>query len=175
MGQEKVALLTAALPWAGTAALFWIAVEDARRMAVPWVPVGLLATAGLARLALSGGWKDAAWSCLLAAVFLLFWLLKGVGEGDVALAFALVPWFELREYALVVTAGAGLGVLWGVLRLVRTGNLRAWARTVRAGARGRIPDTSEEGLMRPDCVPFAAALAVAAAVFMLREWSCCSG
>jgi hypothetical protein len=51
--------------------------------------------------------------------------------------------------------------------MAKAGTLLPWAYAVAAGAWGKVPEKPEEGFRRPDCVPFAATLAVAAAVLVV--------
>lgn len=104
------------------------AVEDiARRRISNWIPLSAL-VAGLAWNASQGGWRGAGGAVAGAAagfaVFLVFYLLGGMGGGDVKLmaGFGAVLGFGRLIEAALWTAGAGglfaLGAL-GIARLRR--------------------------------------------------------
>ncbi len=111
-------------------------VEDlVRRRVSNWIPAVLLA-AGVTVQALEAGWRGAGSAALGAAlgfgVFLVFYLLGGMGGGDVKLMAgfgALVGAGRLLEAALWT------GILGG---LIAVGVLAAqWIRRRRSGAGGQ--------------------------------------
>jgi prepilin peptidase CpaA len=140
-------------------------VDDLRRRQISnWIP-GSAFVSGLALQTVQHGWRGAG-SALLgtlagAGVFLIFYLLGGMGGGDVKLMAgfgALLGAKRLFEAALW-TAGCG-GVM--ALAVIATGLIRdfwvqsKWAR----GTAGSEPAAaSEKQDQRRDSIPYAPAIA----------------
>jgi prepilin peptidase CpaA len=140
-------------------------IDDLRRRQISnWIP-GSAFVSGLALQTVQHGWRGAG-SALLgtlagAGVFLIFYLLGGMGGGDVKLMAgfgALLGAKRLFEAALW-TAGCG-GVM--ALAVIATGLIRdfwvqsKWAR----GTAGSEPAAaSEKQDQRRDSIPYAPAIA----------------
>jgi prepilin peptidase CpaA len=136
-------------------------VDDLRRRQISnWIPV-LAFVSGLVLQTVQHGWRGTG-SALLgtlagAAVFLIFYLLGGMGGGDVKLMAgfgALLGAKQLLQAALW-TAGCGgvmaLAVIaWGVVRDL-------WARG-RSSGNGTVASTQKAG-GRTDSIPYAPAIA----------------
>jgi prepilin peptidase CpaA len=147
-------------------AQIWIAIvvgvaatidDLARRQIANWIPIaGLLA--GFAWQIAQNGWRGGVYALAGAAagfgVFLIFYLLGGMGGGDVKLMAgfgALLGTSRLLEAALW-TAGVG-----GVLALVAV----AWksARRRIKGAAEIVDQTAgEAGVAERDSIPYAPAI-----------------
>jgi len=144
------------------AALVGIAatVDDlARRRISNWIP-GVAFVAGLSLQTVHGGWRGAG-SALLgtlsgAAVFLIFYLLGGMGGGDVKLmaGFGAVLGSQRLLEAALWTAGCG-GLMAALVILAHY--LRGFWRG-RNGA--RKPVEARQSLKRAETIPYAPAIAV---------------
>jgi prepilin peptidase CpaA len=140
-------------------------VDDLRRRQISnWIP-GSAFVSGLALQTVQHGWRGAG-SALLgtlagAGVFLIFYLLGGMGGGDVKLMAgfgALLGAKRLFEAALW-TAGCG-GVM--ALAVIATGLIRDfWVQSKCArGTAGSEPAAaSEKQDQRRDSIPYAPAIA----------------
>ena len=141
-------------------------VDDLRRRQISnWIPVSAFAS-GLVLQTVQHGWRGAG-SALLgtlagAGVFLIFYLLGGMGGGDVKLMAgfgALLGAKRLFEAALW-TAGCG-GVM--ALAVIATGLIRdfwvqsKWARGKSTGSEPGA--ASEKQDQRRDSIPYAPAIA----------------
>jgi prepilin peptidase CpaA len=144
------------------AALVGIAatVDDlARRRISNWIP-GIAFAAGVCLQTVHSGWRGAG-SALLgtasgAGVFLIFYLLGGMGGGDVKLmaGFGAVLGSQRLFEAALWTAGCG-GVMAALVILVRY--LRGiWRSRTQASK----PVASASELKRADSIPYAPAIAV---------------
>ena len=142
------------------AALVGIAatVDDlARRRISNWIPA-LAFAAGLCLQTVHGGWRGAG-SALLgtasgAGVFLIFYLLGGMGGGDVKLmaGFGAVLGSRRLLEAALWTAGCG-GVMAALVILAHyLGKL--WR------SRGPKPEEMPGGVKRAETIPYAPAIAV---------------
>jgi prepilin peptidase CpaA len=144
------------------AALVGIAatVDDlARRRISNWIP-GIAFAAGLCLQTAQGGWRGAG-SALLgtvsgAGVFLFFYLLGGMGGGDVKLmaGFGAVLGSQRLFEAALWTAGCG-GLMAALVLLSQY--LRGFWRS-RNGA--PKPAEAAGNLKRADTIPYAPAIAV---------------
>lgn len=125
---------------------------------------------------------EAAAGCVLAfGLFLAFVLQGGMGGGDAKLAAGLGAWFGYPAVFWVIALGAGLGVVWGVAKLLRRGELGAWATNILTGLKlrfvcqmrgaaefGKLPD-DPNAPVPPQAVPFGTCLAAAAwLIFLVR-------
>jgi prepilin peptidase CpaA len=136
-------------------------IDDLRRRQISnWIS-GAAFASGLALQTFEHGWRGAG-SALVgtlagAGVFLVFYLLGGMGGGDVKLMAgfgALLGAKRLLEAALW-TAGCG-GVL--AVAVIATGMIRAcWAR--RTAADGEAAASSRHSVRRADSIPYAPAIA----------------
>jgi len=139
-------------------------VDDlSRRRISNWIP-GSAFVAGLVLHAIDGGWRGAG-SALLgtitgAGVFLIFYLLGGMGGGDIKLmaGFGAVLGVKRLLEAALWTAGCG-----GVMALIVIGV--GWARDFlrnRRSAGGETLDGARSGQQtsqRADSIPYAPAIA----------------
>jgi prepilin peptidase CpaA len=136
-------------------------IDDLRRRQISnWIPGSAFAS-GLVLQTVQHGWRGTG-SALLgtlagAGVFLIFYLLGGMGGGDVKLMAgfgALLGAKRLFEAALW-TAGCG-GVL--ALAVIATGLIRDfWARGKSAG--NETAPASRQQVRRADSIPYAPAIA----------------
>jgi prepilin peptidase CpaA len=135
-------------------------VDDLRRRRIAnWIPVSAFAS-GVVLQTVQHGWRGAG-SALLgtvagASVFLIFYLLGGMGAGDVKLMAgfgALLGARRLFEAALW-TAGCG-GIL--ALAVIAGGLIRDLWRRSRAA--GKPEASAEERGRQADSIPYAPAIA----------------
>jgi len=133
-------------------------VDDlARRRISNWIP-GLAFAAGLCLQTVQGGWRGAGAALLGtasgAAVFLVFYLLGGMGGGDVKLmaGFGAVLGSRKLFEAALWTAGCG-GVLAALVILVHY--VRSFLRS-----RNRTPAEASRELRPAETIPYAPAIAV---------------
>jgi prepilin peptidase CpaA len=136
-------------------------VDDLRRRQISnWIP-GSAFVSGLVLQTAQHGWRGAG-SALLgtlagAGVFLIFYLLGGMGGGDVKVMAgfgALLGATRLFEAALW-TAGCG-GVM--ALAVIATGLIRdLWARAKTSG--NEAAASARPPARRPDSIPYAPAIA----------------
>jgi prepilin peptidase CpaA len=148
-----------ALTWASLAVGVSASVEDvATRQISNWIPI-CAAIAGFAIHIYASGWKGAASAALgLAAgfgVFLIFYLLGGMGGGDVKLmaGFGAIVGIERLLAAAFWTAGIG-----GIMACAALG-IREWKRWRR---RPGNEDRGEPESEREKSIPYAPAIAMGA-------------
>ena len=147
-----------ALTWVSLAVGLSASVEDlARRRISNWIPV-TAAAAGVGIHIYANGWKGALSAALgLAAgffVFLIFYLLGGMGGGDVKLmaGFGAIVGIERLLPAALWTAGIGGMIACAVLAV------RACRRWRRAGSNAVEAAETE----REKSIPYAPAIAMGA-------------
>jgi len=147
-----------ALIWVSLAVGLSASVEDlARRRISNWIPV-TAAAAGMGLHIYANGWKGALSAALgLVAgffVFLVFYLLGGMGGGDVKLmaGFGAIVGIERLLPAALWTAG--IGGLLACAALV----FRACQRWRRSGKTTAVPAETERG----KSIPYAPAIAMGA-------------
>jgi prepilin peptidase CpaA len=145
-----------ALTWVSLAVGVSASVEDvARRRISNWIPA-TAAVAGFAIHVYGSGWKGALSAALgLVAgflVFLIFYVLGGMGGGDVKLmaGFGALVGIERLLAAAFWTAGIG-GVMAGIAL-----GIRGWKRW-RSADGGIRPETERE-----KSIPYAPAIAMGA-------------
>jgi prepilin peptidase CpaA len=136
-------------------------VEDLRRRQISnWIPCSAFAS-GVVLQTLQHGWRGAG-SAMLgtlagASVFLIFYLLGGMGGGDVKLMSgfgALLGTRRLLEAALW-SAGCG-GIM--ALAVIASGLIREyWVRGTRAGSEAATSPRKKG--KRADSIPYAPAIA----------------
>jgi len=148
-----------ALTWVSLAVGLSASVEDlAKRRISNWIPVAA-AVAGFAIHFVSNGWKGALSAALgLVAgfgVFLVFYLLGGMGGGDVKLmaGFGAIVGIERLLAAALWTAGIG-----GIMACVALG-IRGWQRWRRQRVDGVGAEPEGE---RDKSIPYAPAIAMGA-------------
>jgi prepilin peptidase CpaA len=148
-----------ALTWVSLAVGVSASVEDvAKRRISNWIPVAA-ALAGFVIHVYGNGWKGALSAALgLVAgflVFLIFYLLGGMGGGDVKLmaGFGAIVGIERLLAAAFWTAGIG-GIMAGVTLGIR--GWKQWRRGQRVGA-GDEPENE-----RDKSIPYAPAIAMGA-------------
>ena len=148
-----------ALTWVSLAVGVSASVEDvARRRISNWIPV-VAAVAGFAIHIYGNGWKGALSAALgLVAgffVFLVFYLLGGMGGGDVKLmaGFGAIVGIERLLAAAFWTAGIG-GIMAGAALGIR--GWKHWRRRQSAGG-SREPESERE-----KSIPYAPAIAMGA-------------
>jgi len=147
-----------ALTWASLAVGVSASVEDvAKRRISNWIPV-VATLAGFAIHAYGNGWKGALSAALgLTAgflVFLVFYVLGGMGGGDVKLmaGFGAIVGIERLLAAVLWTAGLG-----GIMACAALG-IREWKRwRRRKGGSGNEPESE-----RDQSIPYAPAIAMGA-------------
>ncbi len=126
-------------------------VEDLRSRQIPnWIPVTAL-VAGLCWHVAAHGWKGAAESLLGALagflVFLVFYILGGMGGGDIKLMGGFGAVIGIQHVLAAAFAAALCGA---VMALVVIGR-RALVKAARKGA--------PEGTTPPETIPYAPAIA----------------
>lgn len=141
----------------GIAALVGIAaiIDDlSRRRIANWIPCSAFA-AGMILQSVQGGWRGAGFALLGtvtgAAVFLIFYLLGGMGGGDVKLMAgfgAVLGVHRLLEAALWT---AGCGGIMAVLVIAGRSALKYWRQT-----RGLVLEVASD---KSDSIPYAPAIA----------------
>ncbi len=148
---------------AGAVGVAAIVDDLTRRRISNWIP-GCAFLGGLVVQVSESGWQGAI-SALLgtvcgAGVFLIFYLLGGMGGGDVKLMAgfgALLGVPRLLEASLWT---AGCGGLLAVLVIAVNSFKRFWTsrRSVRSGAAGSATPAAPK-LRQPECIPYAPAIA----------------
>ena len=135
-------------------------VDDlARRQISNWIPCSAFA-AGMILQTLQGGWRGAGSAFLGtlagAAVFLIFYLLGGMGGGDVKLMAGFGAVLGVRQLLEAALWTAGCGGLMAVL-VIAVGQLRrlwnGWRRVQAAEAPASGPR------IRTQSIPYAPAIA----------------
>jgi prepilin peptidase CpaA len=147
--------VTAQIWIAGFVGIAAIVDDLARRRIANWIPASAF-VAGVALQSVESGWRGAG-SALLgtaagAAVFLIFYLLGGMGGGDVKLmaGFGAVLGAKQLLEAALWTAGCG-GVM--ALLVISAGYLRQlWKKRT-----GEV--VAEKSARRADSIPYAPAIA----------------
>ncbi|SMB96510.1 Flp pilus assembly protein, protease CpaA [Thermanaeromonas toyohensis ToBE] len=147
--------------------LAWAGWSDARRMEVPVLPVAVLFCLGFVRVALLREWYSLAVPLVTVVLCVPLYLRRGMAEGDLLTMLALTGWFNGSVYAVIVAVSFAAGAAWGVIRLQRAGELGSWLKRVSAGVWAEVPDTSENGLKCPACVPMVSAIALVAGSVMI--------
>lgn len=148
-----------ALTWVSLGVGLSASVEDlARRRISNWIPV-VAAMAGLGIHTYANGWRGAVSAALGLVggfcVFLVFYLLGGMGGGDVKLmaGFGAIVGIERLLAAAFWTAGIG-----GIIACAALG-FRAWKRWRRGQSEGSGNDPDNE---RDKSIPYAPAIAMGA-------------
>jgi len=150
--------VTAQVWIAGVVGIAAIVDDLARRQISNWIPCSAFA-AGLILQTVHGGWRGAG-SALLgtvtgAAVFLVFYLLGGMGGGDVKLMAGFGAVLGVKQLLEAALWTAGCGGLMAVV-VIAAGQLRQlWARKGQTAA----TETQVAGLRRRDSIPYAPAIA----------------
>lgn len=133
-------------------------IDDLRRREISnWIPVAAFAS-GLALQTMQSGWRGAGSSVLGtlagAGVFLVFYLLGGMGGGDVKLmaGFGALLGAKRLLIAALWTAGCG-GML--ALAVIAVGALRAFWRRRKGLEDAAAPGSGE----RRESIPYAPAIA----------------
>jgi prepilin peptidase CpaA len=152
--------VTAQVWIAGVVGIAAIIDDVARRQISNWIPCSAFA-AGLILQTSQGGWRGAG-SALLgtvtgAAVFLIFYLLGGMGGGDVKLmaGFGAVLGVKQLLEAALWTAGCG-GVM--AVVVIAVSQLRQFWTGRRAQGTG-VPATDPSVRTRRESIPYAPAIA----------------
>ncbi len=145
---------------AGLVGIAAIVDDLARRRISNWIPCTALGS-GLILQTIQNGWKGAG-SALLgcitgAAVFLIFYLLGGMGGGDVKLMAGFGAVLGVRQLleAALWTAGCG-GVM--ALVVIAAKSLRGFWMSRRSGNSAE-PASASEGSGRAESIPYAPAIA----------------
>jgi prepilin peptidase CpaA len=154
--------VTAQVWIAGIVGVAAIVDDVSRRRISNWIPCSAFA-AGLILQTIQGGWRGAG-SALVgtatgAGVFLIFYLMGGMGGGDVKLMAgfgAVLGWGQLLKAALW-TAGCG-GVMAALVIVV--GSVRETWRS-RSSARVEVPQGGSDSRrkLKADSIPYAPAIA----------------
>ena len=155
--------MTAQVWIAGIVGIAAIVDDVARRRISNWIPCSAFA-AGLTLQTIQGGWGGMGAALLGtitgAAVFLIFYLLGGMGGGDVKLmaGFGAVLGVKQLLEAALWTAGCGglmaaLVILAGYVRQI----WRSKSSATRHGEQGASSDSARR--MRADSIPYAPAIA----------------
>jgi prepilin peptidase CpaA len=159
--------VTAQIWIAGFVGVAAIIDDLARRRIANWIPCFAFLS-GLALQSVQNGWRGAG-SALLgtitgAAVFLIFYLLGGMGGGDVKLmaGFGAVLGVKTLLEAALWTAGCG-GVM--ALLVISAGYVRQLWKKRRSGASetavGKVEPVGEvQDQRRADSIPYAPAIAM---------------
>lgn len=156
-----IALTMPAQVWiSGIVGIAAIVDDLARRRISNWIP-GSAFAAGLILQTVQSGWRGAGAALLGTAagagVFLIFYLLGGMGGGDVKLMAgfgAVLGWKQLLEAALW-TAGCG-GLMAAVV--IVAGYVRQIGRSNRS-AKVQPDPSGSAGMRRRDSIPYAPAIA----------------
>lgn len=141
----------------GTAAI----VDDvARRQISNWIPLSAF-VAGLILQTVNHGWRGTG-SALLgtitgAAVFLLFYLLGGMGGGDVKLMAGFGAVLGVKQLLEAALWTAGCGGVMALIAIVASQLSRLWIRKPVSGADGAAPGSAAGN--RRESIPYAPAIA----------------
>lgn len=155
--------------------LLVIAWTDYRRH---WVPNAITVPMFLAAIAYAvyqGNITDALAGAGVAFLAgLICFIIGGMGGGDVKLLAALGAWFGLGGIYPVVLIACSIGVVWGLAKIVRTGQLRQRMGIFFRGLYLRLVYNAQGSISFPklpedikapipkDAIPFGTCLAVAA-------------
>ena len=146
---------------AGVVGLAAIADDLARRQISNWIPCAALA-AGVILQTVNNGWRGTG-SALLgtitgAAVFLIFYLLGGMGGGDVKLMAGFGAVLGVKQLLEAALWTAGCGGLMAVV-VIAASQLRRWAgRTQVHATNAAVSDPAVRA--RRESIPYAPAIAI---------------
>jgi len=146
---------------AGVVGIAAIVDDLARRQISNWIPCSAFA-AGLILQTVQGGWRGAG-SALLgtitgAAVFLIFYLLGGMGGGDVKLMAGFGAVLGVRQLLEAALWTAGCGGLMAVAVIAASQLRRFWTGRQRVSAT-EIPASGSTLSTRRESIPYAPAIA----------------
>ena len=151
------------------------AVSDVRSKRIPnWLNYGSLVL-GLAFQGVFKGWRgleQGALGVLVAGgVFFLFFLVRGMGAGDVKLMAAIGAWVGLPHVVLVMVftaiAGAGLAVLYMVFYRRVSSTLQNMGELLHFHLRSGIRPHPDVNLQDPGAIRVPYGLAIAAGTLFL--------
>jgi prepilin peptidase CpaA len=136
-------------------------IDDLKRRQISnWIPISAFAS-GLVLQTVQHGWRGGGWALLGtlagAGVFLVFYLLGGMGGGDVKLMAGFGALLGPKQLFVAALWTAGCGGLMA-LAVIVTGLVRGfWARSKSAG--GDAATSSGHPGRRADSIPYAPAIA----------------
>ncbi|HEV2383040.1 MAG TPA: A24 family peptidase [Terriglobia bacterium] len=151
------------------------AVSDVRSKRIPnWLNYGSLIL-GLAFQGVFGGWRGLAQGALGAlvagGVFFLFFLVRGMGAGDVKLMAAIGAWVGLQHAVLAMVftafAGAALAVLYMVFHRRVSSTLQNMGELLHFHLTSGIRPHPEVNLQDPVAIRVPYGLAIAAGTLFL--------
>jgi prepilin peptidase CpaA len=138
-------------------------VDDvARRKIANWIPCSAFA-AGLILQTIQGGWRGAgaalAGTAAGAGVFLIFYLMGGMGGGDVKLMAGFGAVLGVKRLLEAALWTAGCGVLMAALVIV-AGYIRdIWRSRSSAKVETRVAGSDSRRKLKADSIPYAPAIA----------------
>lgn len=136
-------------------------IDDLRRRQISnWIPVCAFAS-GLALQTLEQGWRGTgsalAGTVAGAAVFLVFYLLGGMGGGDVKLMAGFGALLGTKRLLVAALWTAGCGGLLALAVIVAAAIRDFWVRSRSAADEGT--GRSDQAAHRPESIPYAPAIA----------------
>ncbi|HWY47585.1 MAG TPA: prepilin peptidase [Bryobacteraceae bacterium] len=146
---------------AGVVGIAAIVDDLTRRQISNWIPCSAFA-AGMILQAVEGGWRGAG-SAILgtitgAAVFLIFYLLGGMGGGDVKLMAGFGAVLGARQLLEAALWTAGCGGLMAVVMIGASQLRRFWTGRQQVSAT-EIPASGSTPGTRRESIPYAPAIA----------------
>ena len=147
---------------AGVVGIAAIVDDLARRQISNWIPCAALA-AGLILQTVNNGWRGTG-SALLgtitgAAVFLIFYLLGGMGGGDVKLMAGFGAVLGVKQLLEAALWTAGCGGLMAVVVIAASQLRQLWARRKHLHA-ANAAVSDPEIRTRRESIPYAPAIAI---------------
>ncbi len=154
--------MTAQVWIAGIVGVAAIVDDVTRRQISNWIPCSAFA-AGLILQTVQGGWRGAGAALLGTAagagVFLIFYLLGGMGGGDVKLMAGFGAVLGVRRLLEAALWTAGCGGVMAALVIAVSSVRQIWKSKSSAKQRDRQSGSDSRGALKADSIPYAPAIA----------------
>lgn len=156
----------------------WAGITDIRKQIIPNVITYPVCLAGLGYALHQGRIAAALLAFALGfGLGLVFYLIGGMGAGDVKLMAALGPWLGPQHLFTSILLASGIAIVWGLVKLAVRKKLLSWSKEFVLGLARfgwsvilrrpdprllQFPRIDRDGVLPPTAVPFGACLAAAA-------------